>query len=344
MKAIFFQEHGPISVLRYGNVEDPIVKPGEALVRVKYCALNRLDIWVRQGWKGLKLTFPHITGSDIVGELVELNGNSKTLSIGDKVFVNPGVVTNFDEWVLRGEPSASPSYRIIGEQLKGGLAEYAVVPIQNVLKLPPNRDPVSVCASILTGTTCWRMLFSAGKVRPSETALIVGSGGGVNSLSIQILKKIGVFVIVLAGGREKVQSAEKLGADVVIDYKKYKNWHLNVLEITKGRGVDFVIDNVGKETLQKSLTAVKRGGRVLIVGNTSGWDASIDVRYIFAKQVAIVGSTMGSELDLIESQNFIHAQGVRPLVHQIIPLRDAIKGIKLMESGKHFGKIVVEVN
>ncbi|MCS6960938.1 MAG: zinc-binding dehydrogenase [Deltaproteobacteria bacterium] len=343
MKAIFFQEHGPISVLRYGSVPDPVVRPGEALIKVHFCALNRLDIWVRTGWKGLKVEFPHITGSDIVGELVELNGVSKSLKIGDKVFVNPGVISSFDEWVMKGEPSVSPGYKIIGEQLRGGLAEYVVVPIQNVLKLPDNRDPISVCCSILCGMTVWRMLFSRAHLKPGESVLVVGAGGGVNSLCIQICKKIGCYVIALAGGKEKVDLAYKLGADLVLDYKKNKTWHLAVLDHTKSRGVDIVVDNVGKNTIQQSIIAVKRGGRIVTVGNTSGWDLNFDNRYLFAKQVSIIGSTMGSELDLVESQNFLHREKITPVIHQIFELKDGIKALKVLESGKHFGKIVINV-
>lgn len=343
MRGIFFQEHGPISVLRFGDLPDPVVKPGEALVKVNYCALNRLDIWVRQGWKGLKLEFPHVTGSDVVGELVELNGVSKSLRIGDKVMINPGIITTFDEWVLAGHPSVSPGYKILGEQIRGGLAEFVVVPIHNVLKIPDGRNPVDVCATILCGITVWRMFFTRARLKPGESVLIVGAGGGVNSLATQIARRIGCYVIVVAGGKEKVQKAYELGADYVIDYKKNKNWHLAVLDHTGSRGVDLVVDNVGKDTIQKSLIAVKRGGRIVTVGNTSGWDVNIDNRYIFAKQVSIIGSTMGSELDMIESQNFIWREGIKPAIHDVLPLKDAIKGIKLIESGRHFGKIVIKM-
>ncbi len=344
MKAVFFQEHGPVSNLRYGEVDDPTVAPGEALVKVKLCALNRLDIWVREGWKGLKLNFPHITGSDVVGKLVEINGHSKTLSVGDDVFINPGIITSYDEWVARGEPSVSPHYRILGEQFKGGLAEYVVVPIQNVLKVPEGRDMKYIAATILTGITCWRMLFARANVKPGETVLVVGAGGGVNSLSIQILKRIGCIVLCVAGGKEKVEKAYELGADLVLDYKKYKSWGVQILEQTKSRGVDLVIDNVGKLTMNQSILAVKRGGRIVTVGNTTGWDLNIDNRYIFAKQISIIGSTMGSELDLIESQNFIHTNSIRPAIHDIYELKDAIKAIKLMEQGKHFGKLLIHVS
>lgn len=343
MRAIFFQEHGPISVLRYGQISDPVLSPGEALVKVKYCALNRLDIWVREGWKGLKINFPHITGSDVVGELIEINGHSKTLRVGDTVLINPGIITSYDEWVARGEPSVSPNYRILGEQFKGGLAEFVVVPIQNLLKVPEGRNILHIVATILTGITCWRMLFCRANVKPGESVLVVGAGGGVNSLAIQILKKIGCYVIVVAGGKEKMEKAYELGADVVFDYKKHKSWSVQVLETTRGRGVDLVVDNVGKATLNQSIFSVKRGGRIVTVGNTSGWDCSLDNRYIFAKQISLIGSTMGSEIDLIESQNFIHNNGIKPCIHDVYDLKDAIKALKMMEQGKHFGKILIRV-
>jgi len=344
VKAVFFDSHGPIEVLRFGQIPDPVLRENEALVKVHYCALNRLDVWVRLGWKGLKLEFPHVTGSDVVGELVEVNGNWRNFKRGETVLINPGIVTKIDEFVAKGEPSLSPHYKILGEQVRGGLAEYCVIPISNVIRLNPAQNPVHVCASILCGMTVWRMLFTRAKLKPSETVLIVGAGGGVNSLTIQIVKSIGCYAIVIAGGREKAQKARELGADFVIDYKKHPDWALEVLAHTKGYGVDLVVDNVGENTIQQSILACKRGGRIVTVGNTSGWNLKIDNRYIFVKQIQLIGSTMGSEFDLIESQNFLSLKKITPVIHQVFEFKDAIKAIKLLESGKHFGKIVIRVS
>ena len=272
MKAIFFEKHGEIDVLKYADFEDPTPKPGYALIKVTACALNHLDIWVRRGWKGLQLELPHITGSDIVGEIVNVNSTSSTWKKGNRVVINPGLVTIEDEWTRSGLESVSPGYRIIGEHIRGGMAEYVTVPVKNVFDAPSHLSDEELAAGTLVGVTCWRMLFKQGQLCTGETVLIVGAGGGVNSLAAQLATAAGARVFVLAGGPEKCKKAEVLGADQIIDYKANPNWQIEILKRTKGRGVDLVVDNVGAATLNKSLVAVKRGGRIVTVGNTSGFE------------------------------------------------------------------------
>jgi NADPH:quinone reductase-like Zn-dependent oxidoreductase len=341
MKAIFFESHGGIEVLKYAEIPEPKPKPGEALIKVRAVALNHLDIWVRRGWEGLHLKMPHITGSDIVGEIVAVNADSIWKS-GTRVMINPGIVVGEDEWTRRGEESVSPLYKLIGEQVAGGLAEYVTVPIANVFKAPDGVPDEQVAAPILVGTTCWRMLTKRAALRPGETVLVVGSGGGVNSLAITFAKNMGATVFALAGSKEKAQRAEALGASFVINYKENRNWHVEVLKMTKGHGADIVIDNVGEETIGKSLRAVARGGRIVTVGNTSGYDVSFDNRLVFAKQISIIGSTMGSKQDFIDAMQFMTRHEIRPIIDRVEALKDGIKMIKHLEEGKQFGKIVLK--
>lgn len=343
MKAIFFEQHGGPEVLKFGEVPDPKPVPGEALIRVRAVALNHLDIWVRRGWKGLVLDMPHITGSDISGEIVSVNSDSSVWQPGTRVIVNPGIATVEDQWTRQGEESLSPGYRIIGEQIRGGMAEYVTVPIRNVFKLPDNVSFTTAAAPILVGTTCWRMLFKCAALRPGQTVLIVGAGGGVNSLSIVLACAAGATVYALTSTEEKAKKALELGAKEVLNYKKSPQWAIDVLKLTKGRGVDVVIDNAGAETFSQSIRAVCRGGKIVTVGNTTGPMITFDNRLLFTKQVSLIGSTMGSSQDFIDAMQFLWNNKIPPVIDRVAPLKDGIKMAQLLESGEQFGKIVLEV-
>ncbi len=342
MKAIFFEQHGEADVLKYAELPDPQPKPGEVLIKVKAVALNHLDIWVRRGWKGLHLEMPHIGGSDIAGDIVTVNTDSQWTA-GTRVIVNPGVVVGDDEWTRQGEESISPFYKIIGEQLRGGMAELVCVPSVNVFKIPEGISYEEAAAPLLVGTTCWRMLCKRANLRAGESVLVVGSGGGVNSLSITLAKAMGATVYALAGGKSKTLKARTLGADEVIDYQQHSNWPVDILKLTKGRGVDLVIDNVGAATMPKSMRAVARGGRIVTVGNTSGPEVTFDNRLIFAKQISLIGSTMGNKQDFIDCMQFIWKQKIKPAIDCVAPLADGIKQLKHLEEGKQFGKVVLKV-
>ncbi len=342
MKAIFFEEHGGVEVLKYGDLPDPSPAPGEALVRVKAVALNHMDISVRHGWEGLRLKFPHISGCDIAGEIVSVNSPQSGWIPGNRVVINPGVNTTEDEWTRRGEDSVSPGYKLIGEQIKGGLAHYVCVPISNVFKLPDSVDFETGAAGLLTGTTCWRMLFKRAQIKAGESVLIVGSGGGVNSLAIMFAKAAGANVYALTSSREKMEMAKKLGCEEVINYKDTPQWPVQVLKITKGRGVDIVIDNVGAKTFSRSLRAVRRGGRIITVGNTTGFEIKYDNRLVFSRQISIIGSTMGSKQDFLDAMQFMWSRGIKPIIDRVEPLKKGIEMIQYLEEGKQFGKVVLK--
>ena len=342
MKAIFFEEHGGPENLKFADLPDPEPGPGEVLVRVKAVALNHLDIWVRKGWKGLNLDMPHIGGSDIAGEIIEVNAPTKSWQAGTRVVVNPGVNLFEDEWTQRGEDSLSPGYRLIGEQFRGGLAELVCVPVQNVFHFPQSLSFAEAAAPLLVGTTCWRMLVNRAGLRPGETVLVVGAGGGVNSLSIPLAKKMGARVIALTSSEEKEQKATELGADATINYRSHPKWAIEVLRRTQGRGADVVIDNIGKASIEQSIRAVARGGRIITVGNTTGAHLSFDNRFVFTKQISYIGSTMGSRQDFIDAMQFLWNNDIKAPIDRIEPLADGIKMLKYLEEGKQFGKIVLQ--
>ncbi len=341
MKAIFFEHHGEIDALKYADLPRPEPKPGEALIKVRAVALNHLDIWVRRGWQGLYLEMPHITGSDVAGEIVAINSPTSTWTLGTRVIVNPGILTSDDEWTRKGEDSLSPGYRILGEQLRGGLAEYVCVPLSNLFRLPDAVSFEEGAAPLLVGVTCWRMLFKRARIRAGETLLVVGAGGGVNSLSILLARAAGATVLALTSGSAKMEKALSLGASQVIDYTTHPDWHTEVLKLTKGRGVDVVVDNVGAKTFGKSLRAAARGGRIVTVGNTKGYEISFDNRLLFTKQVSLIGSTMGSRQDFIEVMEFLWQRNIKIPIDTVAPLSEGIKMIKRLEDGNQFGKIVL---
>jgi NADPH:quinone reductase-like Zn-dependent oxidoreductase len=340
MKALYFDEHGELDVVKFGDVPDPKPGPGEVLVRVRACALNFLDIWVRRGWPGLKLEMPHWCGADVAGEIVELGENVADWQAGQRVVVDPGVNLFEDEYTRRGRDSVSPGYHILGEHRRGGAAQYLAISARNLAAMPDDMDFPQAAAPLLVSLTAWRMLMHQAGLRAGETVLVVGAGGGVNSVAIQIAKLAGAFVYTVASNSDKAEQARQLGADVVLD-RSQVNWGKEIFKLTSRRGVDVVVDNVGKATINTSMQAVARGGRIVIVGNTSGPQAEIDIRFIFGKQISLIGSTMGSHQDFRDVINLLWAGKIKPVVHQILPLSEGREAYKMMQEGKQFGKIVL---
>jgi len=340
MKALYFNKHGELDVVKYGDVPDPEPGPGEVLIRVRACALNFLDIWVRRGWPGLKLEMPHWCGADVAGEIAALGENVSGWQVGQRVVVDPGVNLVEDEYTRNGEDSVSPDYHILGEHRRGGAAEYLAIAASNLAAIPDNIDYPDAAAPLLVGLTAWRMLLRRAGLRAGESVLVVGAGGGVNSMAIQIAKLAGATVYVVASNPEKSERAQQLGADVVLDRSRV-DWSKEIFKLTSRRGVDVVVDNVGKATISKSMQAVARGGRIVIVGNTSGPQAEIDIRFIFGKQLSIIGSTMGSHQDFHDLLDLLWSGKIKPVIHQVMPLSEGSDAYRMMEEGKHFGKIVL---
>jgi NADPH:quinone reductase-like Zn-dependent oxidoreductase len=340
MKALYFTEHGELDVMTYGDVPDPAPGPGEVLVKVRACAVNHLDIWVRRGWPGLKLEMPHWCGADVAGEVAALGSGVSGSRIGDRVVVDPGISTADDEFTRTGEVSVSPGYQILGEQRRGGACEYAAVPERNVHRMREGWDFAQSAAPLLVSLAAWRMLIHRARLRAGESVLVVGAGGGVNSMAIQIAKLAGATVYVVCGNEEKGRRALELGADAALDRSRV-DWAKELQKITARRGVDVVVDNVGKATIMKSMQAVTRGGRIVIIGNTSGPQAEIDMRYVFGKQISLIGSTMGSHQDFRDVTTLLWEGKLRPVIDRVMPLSEGIEAYKMMEQGEQFGKIVL---
>jgi len=340
MKALYFTEHGALDVLRYGDVPDPSPGRGEILVKVRACAVNHLDIWVRRGWPGLKLEMPHWCGADVSGEVAALDEGVSEWRVGDRVVIDPGISTADDEFTRTGEVSVSPGYQILGEQRRGGACEYVAVPEGNLHRMQEGWDFPQAAAPLLVTLAAWRMLIHRAGLRAGESVLVVGAGGGVNSMAVQIAKLAGATVYVVCGNAEKGKRARELGADAVLDRSRV-DWSKEIFKITGRRGVDVVVDNVGKATIMKSMQAVARGGRIVIIGNTSGPRAEIDMRYVFGKQISLIGSTMGSHQDFHEVIRLLREGKLRPVIDRVMPLEEGIEAYTMMERGEQFGKIVL---
>lgn len=342
MKAVFFHEHGGPEVLQYGDLPTPEPGPGEVLVRLRAAALNRLDIWVRNGWPGLRLTYPHILGADGAGEVAAVGAGVTQWQVGQRVAINPNIGCGRCEYCLAGQDNLCRHWQLLGETRSGTYAEYVVVPESNLLALPETVSYAAAAAAALVFQTAWHSLITRGKLRPGEHVLIVGASGGVNTASIQIAKLTGCTVYVVGSNARKLALAEELGADYLIDRSQVDDWAREVYRLTNKRGVDVVVDNVGT-TFPLSFKAARKGGRILTVGNTGGPIFQIDNRYIFGKHLSIVGSTMSNKTDFATVMGLVFAGKLRPVIDRTYPLTEARAAQERLEKGDQLGKIVLEI-
>lgn len=342
MRALVFFEHGDLDKLQIADVPRPEPGPGQALLEIKASALNHLDIWVRRGWPGLKLDLPHIMGADGAGVVVALGEGVTGIEVGTRCAIDPGVNRYPDDYTRRGLDSVSPGYYIIGEHAPGFHAEYGVAPAGNLLPLPDYVDFPAAAAASLVFLTAWRMLMHRARIRAGESVLVIGAGGGVNSAAIQIAKFAGCTVYATTSSQSKMQQARELGADEVLNYPEDPEWSKTLYKLTAKRGVDVVVDNVGQATWNDSLRSVARGGRIVCVGNTSGPLAETDIRYIFGKQISIIGSTMGSHQDYRDVMALVFDGTFQPVIDRVLPLDRGIEAMSILERGEQCGKIVLK--
>jgi NADPH:quinone reductase-like Zn-dependent oxidoreductase len=341
MMALGFKEHGKLDKMSILEMPIPIPGPREVLVELKVSAFNHLDIWVRKGWPGLHLTLPHICGSDGAGIVRALGPDVDGIALGERVAINPGINFFEDEFTISGQHSLSLGYAILGEQVPGTHAEFIVVPAKSLITLPPEISFEAAAAVGLVGITSWRMLIHRAKIQYGQKILIIGAGGGVNSLSIQLAKLMGCQVVATTMHQEKVKRALALGAEYVINSKEEPQWEKKLLQYIGKQGFDVIIDNVGSSTLARSLQLVKRGGSIVMVGATSGPLVEIDLRYIFSKQIKLIGSTMGNSADYHSLMQLVFSKKISPVIHANFPLKEGIKGMALLEEGSQFGKILL---
>jgi NADPH:quinone reductase-like Zn-dependent oxidoreductase len=342
MKAVVMRAHGGPEVLGYEDVADPVPGPGEVLVRVRACALNHLDIWTRLGQAGRPVPLPHILGNDIAGEIASLGGPVPGLVPGQRVMLSPGVSCGRCRMCLAGEDGSCREYRILGYQLPGGYAELVRCPAANVIPLPDAIAFEDAAAFPLVFLTAWRMLVRKAEVRPGEDVLVWAAGSGVGIAAIQIAKLFGARVIATAGTDEKLAKARALGADEVVNHRS-GDVVTEVRRLTGRKGADVVVEHVGEATWERSILSLAPRGRLVTCGATTGAQGKTELRHLFAKQLTLFGSYMGSKADLIDAAALFFAGRLRSVVHAVLPLAEARRAHEMMEASEHFGKIVLRV-
>lgn len=365
MKAVLFHQHGGPEVLEYTDFPTPEPEPGEALIRLHAAALNRMDVMVRNGWPGLKLGLPHINGADGAGEILALPkstgsvvseapadtkpGSGETqvetreLETGDHVVINANLGCGECEFCLAGKDNMCRNWHLLGETIRGTYAEYVSVPVRQLYRLPDDFDFHQAAAAALVYQTAWHSLVKRGNLQKGETVLIVGAGGGVNTASVQIAKWIGAQVVVVGSNAKKLEMAESIGADILIDRSKEEDWSKAVFIATNKRGVDVVVDNVGT-TFMQSLRALRKGGRLLTVGNSGGPKFEIDNRFMFAKHLSIIGSTMSTLSGFKEVMDLIVAGKLKPVIDKTFPLEEAASAQERLWRNENFGKITLDIH
>jgi NADPH:quinone reductase-like Zn-dependent oxidoreductase len=312
-------------------------------VRLHAAGLNRLDVFVREGIPTLKLALPHVLGADGAGHIAAVGSDVTDLEVGDRVVLNPGISCGRCEYCLRGEDSLCIEFKILGEHLPGTYAEQVAVPARNALKIPTDLGFEAAAAAPLVFGTAWRMLVSRAEVRPGEDVLILGAGSGLSTAAIQIAKLAGCTVFVTSSSDEKLQKAKALGADVLVNYKSTP-WSKAVWELTGRRGVDVIVDHVGEATFKDSVRSLRKGGRMVVPGATTGPMIELDARYLFWRQLSILGSTMASRREFEEVMKLVFMGRLKPVVDRVFPLEQARMAHEYLDRGEQFGKVVLAIS
>lgn len=341
MRAVYFRRPGGPEVIEEGELPTPEPGPGQVRLKVFATALNHLDVWIRMDPSGAPM--PHVGGSDVVGT-VDAVGRGVRLPLGVRGVFLPTLSCGRCPHCRRGEDSLCKEFGILGSETNGGLAEYVVAPARNFVRVPASLPDETAAAYPLTALTAYRMLVTKARICRGETVLIHGAGGGLSSIGIQIARALGARVLATTGTSVKVTRAKALGAFAVIDYRR-EDVLRRVHEITDGEGVDVVFENVGQATFEISLQALKKGGRVVTAGASTGGRFPVDIGDVYWRQLAILGSTMGGRREFAAVSRLVFAGKVRPAIDRVRPLTagEVRAGHEALESGTQFGKIVFRV-
>ncbi len=340
MKAARIHEHGGPEVLRYEDVPEPEIRPDEALIRVRACSLNHLDLFVRSGIPGIRYSMPHILGTDIAGEVVRTGDLCWRIKPGQRVLVAPGISCRQCEFCLRGEDNRCPRYSVLGNLVDGGNREYMPVPEWALIPIPDDLTFENAAAVPLVFLTAWHMLLNRARLEAGEDVLVVAASSGVGSAAVQIAKLFHCRVIATAGGEAKMTKARELGADFVIDHYK-QDIAAEVKRITGKRGVDVAFEHVGAATWPKSMQSLAAGGRVVTCGATTGFDVTLDLRFLFSKQQSALGSYMGTLGELHRALKFVFRGELKPVVDRTFPLAEIAQAHRYLETKHQFGKVII---
>ncbi len=347
MRAWVIRGTGDLDRLQIAEVPDPAGPLGAQDVRVavRAAALNHLDLFVLRGLPH-EYRFPHVVGGDGAGVVEVVGSEVRSVRPGDRVMINPGIADYACEYCLAGEHSLCVTYRLLGEHLPGTLAEFVVVPEQNVAVIPTLPMPLSwpeAAAFSLVTLTAWRMVVTRAQVKAGETVLVWGIGGGLSLTAMRIAKLKGARVIVTSSSDAKLREAQRLGADVTLNHRTQKISQ-EVRALTGRRGADVVIENAGEATWDESLRALGRGGRLVTCGATTGPKVGLDLRRLFWYQWSIMGATMGNLAEYHEIVRVLGTGELRPVVDRVFSFAEARAAFERLERGEQLGKIAVEIS
>jgi len=339
VRAVRFHQHGGPEVLRFEEAPDPVPAPGRAIVRVRACALNHLDLWERRGLDRMKLPLPHISGSDIAGEVIDPGGAD--LAAGQRVMLQPGLRCGRCAACADGRDNQCVDYDVLGLRSDGGYAELIAVPAENLIAIPPHVDFVTAAAFPLTFLTAWHMLVTRAGLREGEVVLVLAGGSGVGQAAIQLARHFGARVFATAAPA-KAARTRALGAEQVFDHYT-GDFSRELRALTGGRGADIVIEHVGEATWDRSVRALATGGRLVTCGATTGHAAAVDLRHLFARQLSLLGSYMGRFAELLTAAPLLFDGRVAPVIDEVFPLARAADAQRRLEEKEQFGKLVMEV-
>ncbi|MBI5299561.1 MAG: zinc-binding dehydrogenase [Deltaproteobacteria bacterium] len=342
MKAVCIHQHGGPEVLKYEDIPDPVCGSEDVLVQLKATSINHLDIWVRQGIPGWKVPLPIIPGSDGAGVVVGKGELIKDLAVGDKVLIIPNISCGNCEKCVNGDDNLCPDYGIVGETCNGCDAEMISLPRRNVIPIPKGLNYEEAAAIPLVFMTAWHMLVTKALVKPEQFVLVLAAGSGVGSAAIQIAKLHGARVIATAGSEEKLAKAKELGAEFTINHYKEKISE-KVKEFTEKRGVDVVVEHVGRATWEESLKSLANGGKIVTCGATTGAHVSVDLNYLFHKHQQIIGSTMASRGELFEILNMFRQKKLKAVIDKEFLLKEVAEAHRYIEKGSQFGKVILTI-
>jgi len=340
MKAMRFHEHGGPEVLKYEDAPDPEILANEVLVKVRACALNHLDLWVRGGVPGWRIPLPHIVGADVSGEVAEVGSLVARVKPGDRVLLSPGVSCGQCEMCFKGLDSACRQFTVMGVFNDGGYAQYVKSREMNVIPIPDDLSFDEAAAVPLVFLTAWHMLFTRAVLKPGEEVLVIGAGSGVGSAAIQVAKLVNARVIATAGADWKLEKARALGADEVINHTR-QSIAEEVKRLTRKRGVDVAVDHVGAAVWEACFDSLATYGRLVTCGMTTGADLKLNGQGLFGRQRTILGSFMGGKAELLDALKFVAQRKLHAVIDSQFPFEEAAAAQKKMAGREFFGKILL---
>jgi NADPH:quinone reductase-like Zn-dependent oxidoreductase len=340
VRAVRFHEYGPADVLRYEDVPDPEPGPGEALLRVRACAVNHVDIDMRNGTSRLPITLPHILGLEIAGDVVAVGEGVTEVAPGDRVSPLYQIHCRECEWCRRGQHMHCEGIRMLGVQSAGGYAEQVVAPAWALLHLPASLLYEDAAAIQTTFGTVWHALVTRAPLEEGQWVLVNAAGSGVGTAGVQVARFLGGRVIAAAGADFKLERALEDGAEAAVNYVT-EDLATRVRELTGGRGVDVVMDCVGGDVLAASLEALAKDGKVVTVGGHAGEVVPVDVILLFRNQWSLIGSVRATAEEIRHVVGLVADGKLSPVVHGVFPLGEAADAHRVLEERGQYGKLIL---